>query len=158
MDAQPLIVGQAVTPETNDQQPWLPMIATLAQQADYTPVERLADAGDGSDEHLAALAETTIHASISTRQHTHGERPGPCPRGPLPQAATRVARMSRQRHTKAGAAVDAARKAIVEPVLGPIKQARGFRQCLLRGGETVQGAWARVCTTHNILKLYRLYG
>jgi hypothetical protein len=35
--------------------------------------------------------------------------------------------MSRKLHTKAGAAVYAARKAIVEPVVGQIKQARGFR-------------------------------
>jgi len=45
---------------------------------------------------------------------------------------------------------------IVEPVIGQIKQARGFRQFLLRGFEKVQGEWSLVCTTHNILKLYRL--
>src|SRR5882672_11358692 len=70
----------------------------------------------------------------------------------------RVDRMSRKLHRKAGAAVYAARKAIVEPVFGQIKQARGFRQFLLRGLEKVQGEWSLVCTTHNILKLYRLYG
>ena len=64
--------------------------------------------------------------------------------------------MTRKLHTKVGAAVYAARKAIVEPVFGQIKQARGFRQFLLRGLEKVQGEWALVCTTHNILKLYRL--
>jgi hypothetical protein len=85
-------------------------------------------------------------------------RPGPCPRGPLPTTATRVDRMARTLHTKAGAAVYAARKAMVEPVFGQIKQARGFRQFLLRGFEQVQGEWSLVCTTHNILKLHRLYG
>ena len=70
--------------------------------------------------------------------------------------ATRVDHMSRKLHTKAGAAVYAARKAIVEPVIGQIKQARGFRPFLLRGLEKVQGEWSRVCTTHNMLKLYRL--
>src|SRR5229473_3307140 len=59
---------------------------------------------------------------------------------------------------KVGAAVYAARKGIVEPVIGQIKQARGFRQFLLRGFEQVQGEWSLVCTTHNILKLYRLCG
>ena len=57
--------------------------------------------------------------------------------------------------TKAGAAVYAMRKAIVEPVVGQIKQARGFRQFLLRGIDKVQGDRSLVCTTHNILKLYR---
>ena len=50
----------------------------------------------------------------------------------------------------------AARKAMVEPVFGQIKEARGFRRFLLRGYAKVQAEWALVCTTHNILKLYRL--
>jgi hypothetical protein len=34
-----------------------------------------------------------------------------------------------------------------------IKQARGFRQFLLRGFEKVRAEWAIVCTAHNLLKL-----
>ena len=64
--------------------------------------------------------------------------------------------MRRKLKTKAGKAVYAARKAIVEPVFGQIKQARGFRQFLLRGIAKVRGEWALVCLTHNILKLHRL--
>ena len=64
--------------------------------------------------------------------------------------------MKRKLQTKAGRAVYAARKAIIEPVFGQIKQGRGFRQFLLRGLEKVQSEWALVCLTHNILKLYRL--
>jgi transposase len=151
-----LIVGQAVTQETNDKKQLMPMITTIAQQSGDTPTQLLADAGYCSDENLTAIADTTIDAYISTRKQKHGERPGPCPRGPLPAGATVVDRMSRKLHTKAGAAVYAARKSIVEPVIGQIKQARGFRQFLLRGFEKVQGEWSLVCTTHNILKLYRL--
>jgi transposase len=156
VDDLQLIVGQAVTQETNDKHQLLPMITTIEQQSEATPTQLLADAGYCSDENLAAIGNTTIDAYISTRKQTHGERPGPCPRGPLPKTATRVDRMARKLHTKAGAAVYAARKAIVEPVIGQIKQARGFRQFLLRGFENVQGEWSLVCTTHNILKLYRL--
>jgi hypothetical protein len=158
VDDLQLIVGQAVTQETNDKQQLMPMMTTIEQQSGDTPTQLLADAGYCSDENLAAIAGTQIDAYISTRKQQHGERPGPCPRGPLPQTATRVDRMSRKLHTKAGAAVYAARKAIVEPVIGQIKQARGFRQFLLRGLEKVQGEWSLVCTTHNILKLYRLCG
>jgi transposase len=156
VDELQLIVGQAVTQETNDKHQLMPMITTIEQQSGDTPLQLLADAGYCSDENLGAIAATTIDAYISTRKQKHGERPGPCPRGPLPKAATRVDRMSRKLHTKAGAVVYAARKAIVEPVIGQIKQARGFRQFLLRGFEKVQGEWSLVCTTHNILKLYRL--
>jgi transposase len=158
VDELQLIVGQAVTQETNDKKQLLPMIRTIEQQAGATPPQLLADAGYCSDENLTAIADTTIDAYISTRKQKHGERPGPCPRGPLPKTATIVDRMARKLHTKTGAAVYAARKAMVEPVIGQIKQARGFRQFLLRGFEKVQGEWSLVCTTHNILKLYRLYG
>jgi hypothetical protein len=46
------------------------------------------------------------------------------------------------------------RKQLPEPVFGQIKQARGFRQFLLRGFENVCGEWAMICTTHNLLKLF----
>ncbi len=156
VDEQQLIVGQSVTQETNDKQQLTPMLTTIAEQSGLTPTQVLADAGYCSDANLTAIADTTIDAYVSTRKQKHGERPGPCPRGPLPKTATIVDRMSRKLHTKAGAAVYAARKGIVEPVFGQIKQARGFRQFLLRGFEKVQGEWSLVCTTHNILKLYRL--
>jgi hypothetical protein len=38
---------------------------------------------------------------------------------------------------------DRLRKQVVEPVFGQIKQARGFRQFLLRGVEKVRAEWAR---------------
>ena len=45
------------------------------------------------------------------------------------------------------------RKQLPEPVFGQIKQARGFRQFLLRGVEKVRAEWAMVCTAHNLRKL-----
>lgn len=156
VDAWQLIVGQSVTQETNDKRQLLPMIATIVQQSGEMPPQLLADAGYCSDENLAAIADLPLDAYISTRKQKHGERPGPCPRGPLPPTATRVDRMTRKLLTKAGAAVYARRKAIVEPVIGQIKAARGFRAFLLRGLVKVQAEWALVCATHNILKLYRL--
>ena len=48
------------------------------------------------------------------------------------------------------------RKQVVEPVFGQTKQARGFRQFLLRGVEKVRAEWAMICTAHNLLKLCTL--
>jgi hypothetical protein len=45
------------------------------------------------------------------------------------------------------------RKQVVEPVSGQIKQARGFRQFLLRGLTDVLAEWAMICAAHNLLKL-----
>src|SRR5467141_4534638 len=64
--------------------------------------------------------------------------------------------MKRKLKTKVGAAIYARRKCIVEPVFGQIKQARGFRQFLLRGLEKVQGEWALICMTHNVLKFHKI--
>ena len=47
------------------------------------------------------------------------------------------------------------RKQLPEPVFGQIKEARGFRQFLMRGVEKVRAEFALVCTAHNLLKLVR---
>ena len=150
------IVGHAVTQETNDKKQLLPMITAVTTQTGERPTQVLADAGYCSEVNLTSLATLPIDAYISTRKQKHGERPGPCPRGRIPTTATVVERMTRKLQTKAGASVYALRKAMVEPVFGQIKEARGFRRFLLRGYANVQAEWALVCTTHNILKLYRL--
>lgn len=156
-----LIVGQAVTQATNDKEQLQPMLATIEEQSGQRPEEILADSGYCSEKNLDALdcepnAERRIEGFIATERQRHDEYKQPCPKGPLPKGATRVDRMRRKLKTKAGKAVYAARKAIVEPVFGQIKQARGFRQFLLRGIDKVRGEWALVCLTHNILKLHRL--
>jgi len=156
-----LIVGQSVTPAANDKEQVAPMVEVIEQQSGQRPTELLADSGYCSEqnlEHLETAGESgqPVNAYVATGKQKHGEHRQPCPRGPLPKNATRVERMKRKLQTKAGRAIYAARKTIVEPVFGQIKQARGFRQFLLRGLLRVRGEWALVCLTHNILKLYRL--
>ena len=154
-----LIVAQAVTQEANDKKQVTPMVEAIEAQAGQTPTQLLADSGYCSDENLTILEDKPVDVYIATGRQKHGKDPGPCKPGPLPKGATQVEKMTRKLQTKAGAAVYAARKGIVEPVFGQIKQARGFRQFLLRGIQKVRGEWALVCATHNILKMYRLcYG
>jgi transposase len=154
-----LIVGQAVTEATNDKKQLQPMVEAIEQQCGQRPEAILADNGYCSEENLAFLEsaeqpERKIEGYIATGKQKHGEHRLPCPRGPLPKGATRVEKMKRKLKTKVGKAIYAARKCVVEPVFGQIKQARGFRQFLLRGKEKVKGEWALVCLTHNILRLY----
>jgi transposase len=156
-----LIVGQTVTAAANDKEQLLPMMDVVEQQCGQRPDEVLADSGYCSEKNLEALEskenpERRIEGYIATERQKHDEYKEPCPRGPLPDDATRVDRMKRKLKTKAGKAVYAARKTIVEPVFGQIKQGRGFRQFLLRGIDKVRGEWSLVCLTHNVLKLYRL--
>ena len=48
------------------------------------------------------------------------------------------------------------RKQVVAEYRDRSKQARGFRQFLLRGVEKVRAEWAIICTIHNLLKLFTL--
>jgi transposase len=154
-----LIVGQQVTQAANDKEQLAPMVETIEQQAGQRPQAILADNGYCSERNLEYLEsadhpEKRIEGYIATGKQKHGEYRKPCQRGPLPKGATRVDRMKRKLQTKVGKAVYAARKCVVEPVFGQIKQARGFRQFLLRGLKKVQGEWALLCMTHNILRVY----
>src|SRR5579875_1741050 len=134
--AMQLIVGQAVTQAANDKEQVGPMVEAVEEQSGQRPERR-------------------IEAFIATERQKHGERKV-ARRGPLPKGATRVERMKRKLLTKVGASVYAARKGIVEPVFGQIKQGRGFRGFSLRGFEKVKAEWALVCATHNLLKMYRV--
>ena len=156
-----MIVGQAVTQAPNDKEQLLAMVETIERQSGQRPEEILADSGYCSEKNLEALEsaddpKSRIEAFLATQRQKHGEYREPSPRGPLPAGATRVDRMRRKLKTRAGKTGYAARKTIVEPVLGQIKQARGFRQFLLRGIDKVRAEWSLLCLTHNVLKLYRL--
>ncbi len=151
-----LIVGQRVTQAANDKQQMVPLMEAIEEQSGQKPEGVLADSGYCSDENLKYLAKKRMEGFVATGKQKHGERRKPCQRGPLPREASRVERMERKLETKVGAAVYATRKFIVEPVFGQIKQARGFRQFLLRGIEKVRGEWALICMTHNILKFHKI--
>ena len=151
-----LIVGQRVTQAANDKQQMVPLVETIEEQSGQTPEGVLADSGYCSDENLKYLKKRKIEGFVATGKQKHNERREPCKPGPLPKGARRVQQMERKLQTPVGAAVYATRKFIVEPVFGQIKQARGFRQFLLRGLEKVRGEWALICMTHNILKFHKI--
>jgi len=158
-----LIVGQRVTEAANDKEQLQPMVEAIESQSGQRPEAILADSGYCSERNLEFLEsagdpEKAIEGFIATGKQKHGERRMPCKRGPLPEGATIVDRMKRKLQTKVGKAVYAARKCVVEPVFGQIKQARGFRQFLLRGKRKIEGEWALICMTHNILRLYAFGG
>jgi hypothetical protein len=154
-----LIVGQKVTQAANDKQQMKPLVEVIEEQSGQKPAEVVSDSGYCSEANLKYLEEKKIEGFVAIDRESYRDREQLGPRGPLPKGATRVDHMRRKLQTKKGAAIYATRKTIVEPVFGQIKEARGFRQFLLRGLKKVQGEWAIICLTHNILKLHRLcYG
>jgi hypothetical protein len=95
-----------------------------------------------------ALAGVDLY--VPPDRQKHGEAPAP----PADDGTVRSA-MRAKLQTAAGHAVYALRKAIVEPVFGQIKEARGFRRFSFRGFAKVQAEWQVICLTHNLLKLFR---
>ena len=115
----------------------------------------LGDAGYFSEENVAITAEHGLDPYIATGRFKHSEPPPPAPRGPIAKHATPKQRMARKTRTKAGRAVYARRKAIVEPVFGQMDTVQGARRLLLRGKPAARAQWRFGCAVHNLLKLHR---
>jgi transposase len=147
-----VIVAQHVTPSAPEVQELLPAVEAIERLLGRRPKQLVADAGYWSEENVERLEAKGIDAYLARGRMKHGES-APPPRGRIPARLTVAERMQRKLRTKAGHAVYARRKAIVEPVNGQIKQARGFRQFLRRGVERVGQEWSLICAAHNLLKL-----
>jgi transposase len=155
MDTQ--VIGAAeVTQETNDKQQVKPMVEAVKENLDGAKPGRLtSDSGYYSEQNVAYLEAEGIDAYIATGRMKHSEKPAPAPRGRIPASATPKERMARKLRTVRGRATYKKRKAVVEPVFGQIKEARRLRRFLLRGMEKVCAEWKLMCTTHNLLKVFR---
>jgi transposase len=142
-----IIVAHGLTQSMSDQKQLVPLVDGIEDHLGRKPKEASADAGYLSEANLQALADREIGAYIATGRAKH---PGKAKRtitGPLTKTMRNKLRRAgwRSRYRL--------RKQIVEPVFGQIKQARGFRQFLLRGIEKVKAEWALICTAHNLTKL-----
>ena len=172
-----VIVAHDLDAQQSDQHQLAPMTDAVTANMGRKPEQLSADAGYCSDDNLAALEERGIDAYIATGRAKHavadtsgGEteivtvdaaavRPtpaqvGPAQVGPKPvEPPTRIDAMREKLKAGGYESPYRLRKQLPEPVFGQIKQARGFRQFLLRGVENVRAEWAIVCTAHNLLKL-----
>jgi transposase/CRP-like cAMP-binding protein len=144
-----VIVAHALTQSASDQDQITVLIDGIQANLGARPREASADAGYCSEANLQALADRNIAGYIATGRAKHAADDKRRAGGPLMQAM-------RQKLKRAGwRSRYRLRKQIVEPVFGQIKQARGFRQFLLRGVEKVRAEWALICTAHNLTKLAR---
>ena len=159
-----VIVAQAVTQEANDKRQLVPMTDAIETNLGRKPEQLSADSGYCSDANIEALetrgidgyiapgrakdAASTAEASAAASLAGDGPAASPEPASP-----TRVEAMREKIKAGGHDSPYRLRKQLPEPVFGQIKQARGFRQFLLRGFEKVQAEWSMVCTAHNLLKL-----
>jgi len=154
-----IIIAADVTPQTNDKRQVVPMVEQSRENLEAAGVdERIgafdADAGYFSEQNVAYLEGEDIDPYIAAERLKHNEKIPLQPKGRIPKDLTPKQRMARKLRTKAGRETYAKRKGIIEPIFGQIKQARGFRQFLLRGMDKLRGEWRLVCMTHNLLKLF----
>lgn len=150
-----VIVAADVTLAPNDKQQAVPLLRQVEGNTGQIPARASLDAGYFSEDNVEAVEALGIEAFIPPDRQKHGTLLPAAPRGRIPKSLAVSDRMRRKLRTKRGRAIYAKRKETVEPVFGQIKQARGFRQFLLRGLAQVQGEWALICTGHNLLKLWK---
>jgi transposase len=129
----------------------VPLVEATRRRLGRAPRQLFADAGFCNEDNLAALEERGITAYLMPGRARHGVA-GDVGRRHL-RPDTRMAAMAEKLRRAGRRSRYRLRKQIVEPVFGQIKQARGFRQFLLRGFDKVQGEWALICTAHNLCKL-----
>ena len=142
-----IIVAHGLTPGTSDQDQLVPLVDGIEHNLGRKPKQVSADCGYCSETNLAALADRKINAYIAVGRAKH-------PADAKRKIAAPLTKAMRDKLKRAGyRSRYRLRKQIVEPVFGQIKQARGFRQFLLRGIDKVSAEWALICTAHNLTKL-----
>jgi hypothetical protein len=149
-----VIVAAEVTQDANDKHQLIPMVALIEENTGGLMPKRLsADNGYFTAEHIEAVEEK-IDLYVATGRIKKGQAE-PTVRGRAPADLSTKQRMARKLRTKKGREVYAKRKDVVEPVFGQTKHVRGLRQFSLRGLEAVRDEWRLMCSTHNLLKLFR---
>jgi hypothetical protein len=113
------------------------------------PDEFSADAGYCSEADLERLAQKRVNGYVATGRQKHGTPAATGER--MYRSGSRTAAMATKLRRAGRRSRYRLRKQVVEPVFGQIKQARGFRQFLMRGIEKVTAEWAMICTVHNAI-------
>lgn len=141
--AHQIIVAQRLATNPADYAALLPLVDQAKANLGRKLKEVSGDSGFATEANIAGMIERRIEAYLPPG------RAQPLKTKPLMSAMAqklkRAGHRSRYR----------LRKHTVEPVFGQIKQARGFRQLLLRGLDKARGEWAMICTAHNLLQLAR---
>ena len=147
--ASQIIVEHGLTQSASDQGQLIPMLDGIEKNLGRQPQQASADSGYCSEANIAAVDAREVDGYLAPGRAKHPTADNGKVGGPLTQAM-------RKKIDDGGYETPyRLRKQVVEPVFGQIKQARGFRQFLLRGAEKVRLEWALVCTAHNLTKLAR---
>ncbi len=153
--AHQVIVAAEVTNKPADRGQSEPMMERVKLNTGELPRQMSADAGYFSSDAIRNLTVQGIDVYMPPDKMGHRTVQPSAPHGRIPKSLSVPDRMRRKLRTKKGKERYGLRKELPEPVFGQIKQARGFRQFLLRGTCKVNCEWKIICTGHNLLKLYK---
>jgi transposase len=158
-----IVVAAEVTQEENDVHQLHAMLAKAKENLEVAGCREeleaaVADAGYWSE---ANIREADSHgpelliATTKDWKQRKALRDTPPPRGRIPANLPPRELMERKLLTKRGRALYKKRSQTVEPVFGQIKETRGCDRFLRRGKSACDSEWKLICTTHNLLKLWR---
>jgi transposase len=159
-----IIIAAELTKEENDVKQLLPMIGKAEQNIAELEIKDkgigivLADAGYCSEKNMEDAKPDGPECIIATKKdwkQRQAMRETNPPRGRIPDKLSLRERMERKLLTKRGRALYKKRGQIVEPVFGQIKTCQGILKFVRRGFQACAQEWKLICTTHNLLKLWR---
>jgi len=139
-EASQVIIACTLSAQPSDAVGFLLLLSEIDTQFGHLPKKVSADSGFYSQSNICAAEGRSLDCYIPP---------------PRPARSADAETMREKLRTPAGRDLYRRRKAVVEPVFGQIKEARGFRQVSLRGLDAVYEEWRLVCLTHNLLKLFR---
>jgi IS5 family transposase len=149
-----LIVAERATQATSDAASLVPMVEQVEQACRERPAQVSADSGFFSVRNLQGLEERGIEGYLPDA-HLTGELKQH--RGPLKMRGDSPEhwRMRARLRSPAGQARYRRRQALVEPVIGVLKEQRGMRRFRLRGLAKVGVEVALACTAFNLTRMWR---
>lgn len=153
-----LVVGNALSNHPNDYGQAIPDLDAVPSELGKPDAAAL-DFGFFSKANIDQMEARGIEPYIATGREPHhrnwqayfAAEPAP----PAADASPRVT-MAYKLQTEIGKAIYRLRKCTVEPVIGIIKEALGFRQFSLRGLAAAAGEWCLVCLAFNLKRLHVL--
>jgi transposase len=149
-----IIVAYQATNQSPDAEHLPPMLDEMEANCGGLPEKLTADSGYWSENNAEACEAKGVDAYIAVGRNKHGAAADQDDDAPKEESESKR-RMRDKLRSDNGRATYRRRKAVVEPVNGQIKEPRGFRRFLLRGGAKVNAELGLICLGHNLLKLFR---
>jgi transposase len=141
-----IIVAAGITQCAADNDQLLPMLDAAIENTGVSPKRVLADSGYKSEDNFRKLEDRNLDAYVPLGREGRVD-------GMEASNKPATRNMQRKLQTKRGRRRYAARKRVVEPPFGWIKECLGFRSFSMRGMKKTIGEWSLVCLALNLKRM-----